>query len=280
MRDRRFGRVAWALARACHLEPTLAVTAVATALAFSTGRDLPGLFAVAAAVLAGQLTTGWTNDYLDAERDIRVARPDKPVATGAVSRRTVGIAAIVAAVACVPLSFLSGWRAGVLHLVAVGAAAAYNARLKSTVFSPLPYALAFGIAPAFVLLGLPGAPTPPAWPIAAGALLGAGAHFANVLPDLEDDAATGVRGLPQRLGYRVSAVVSAVLLFAAAVVIALGPAGPPRLGGLIAVAATVLILGAGLLAGRRPGSRGPFRAVLAVAVIDVGLLLVSGVGVG
>src|SRR3712207_7375206 len=32
--------------------------------------------------------------------------------------------------------------------------------------------------------------------------LGVGAHLLNVLPDLEDDAATGVRGLPHVLGPR------------------------------------------------------------------------------
>jgi len=38
--------------------------------------------------------------------------------------------------------------------------------------------------------------------LVAAALLGFAAHFANVLPVLRADAATGVRGLPQRLGPR------------------------------------------------------------------------------
>ena len=36
----------------------------------------------------------------------------------------------------------------------------------------------------------------PGWAVAAGACLGVAAHLANVLPDLADDASTGVRGLP------------------------------------------------------------------------------------
>jgi protoheme IX farnesyltransferase len=271
--------VGWALVRACHPEPTLAVTAVITTLAATTGRGLAGVVAVAAAVLSGQLVTGWSNDYLDAERDAASGRQDKPVATGELSKRVVLVATVAAAVACVPLSLLSGWRAGMLHLVAVACAVGYNAGLKSTVLSPLPYAVAFGIAPAFVVLGLPGAPTPPHWLVAAGALLGAGAHFANVLPDLADDDATGVRGLPHRLGYRASAGCAAVLLGAVAVVIAFGPPGPPRPAGLAAVGATVVVLGVGLWLGRRAGSRAVFRAVLVVAVIDLALLLVSGVEV-
>ena len=40
----------------------------------------------------------------------------------------------------------------------------------------------------------------PRWPITvAAALIGLGAHFANVLPDLAGDRATGVVGLPQRV---------------------------------------------------------------------------------
>ena len=47
-------------------------------------------------------------------------------------------------------------------------------------------------------------------------------HLTNVLPDLEDDAATGVRGLPHRLGPRASAVVAAVALIVGAVAVLLG----------------------------------------------------------
>ena len=95
-----------------------------------------------------------------------------------------------------PLSLLSGWRAAAVHLVAVLLAWGYDLGLKSTVWSVVPYTVSFGLLPAFVTLGLPGAPWPPWWATAAGALLGAGAHFANVLPDLDDDLATGVLGLP------------------------------------------------------------------------------------
>ena len=60
----------------------------------------------------------------------------------------------------------------------------------------------------------------PVWITAAGALLGAGAHFANVLPDLEDDARTGVRGLPHRIGRVGSLVLTWVTLLAAALSLA------------------------------------------------------------
>ena len=263
-----------ALVRACHPEPSAAVTTITTALAVSAGRG-PGAAWVAAALLTGQLSIGWSNDWIDADRDRTAARPDKPAARGELAPRTVRTAALTAAAACVPLSLAMGWRPGLLHLSAVAIAWGYNARLKSSVLSWLPYALAFGAIPSIVTLGLPGSPWAPGWATAAGALLGVGAHLANVLPDLADDAATGVRGLPHRLGERWSAVLSSVLLLAATAVLAVGP---PRAGalGLVALAAAAVVTATGLVLSGRPGSRAPFRAAIVVAAVDVALLLAGG----
>ena len=182
--------------------------------------------------------------------------------------------------AVVPLSLLSGWRATIVHCVAVGLAWAYDLRLKATAWSIVPYTVAFGLLPVFVVLGLPGSPLPPWWAPLAGALLGAGAHFANTLPDLADDLATGVRGLPHRLGARVSRVLSAALLLSASVVLAFGPGLPSSAtSAALVVLALVLAVGlitAGSILGRRPGSRAPFRATMLVALVDVVLLVARG----
>ena len=265
-----------ALVRACHPEPTAAVTAVSAALAAAVGRGVAGTVAVAAAVLAGQLSIGWMNDYLDRDRDVR-HRADKPVAAGTLAPTTVRTAAAVAAVAVLPLSLLSGWFAGSLHLIAVASAWSYNLWLKATVLSVLPYAISFGLLPAFITAGLPGHPVY-GWLVAAGALLGAGAHFANVLPDIDDDLRTGVRGLPHRLGATGSRIAAGTLLAAASLVLAVGPPGPPGALGVGAVAVAIAAaVGAGVL-GRRPGSRAAFLGVLVVAAVDVALLLASGRG--
>ena len=264
-----------ALVRACHPEPTAAVTAVSVALAAAVGRGVAGTVAVAGAVLAGQLSIGWMNDYLDRDRDVRVDRADKPVVAGTVAPATLHTATAVAAVAVVPLSLLSGWFAGSLHLIAVGSAWSYNLWLKATALSVLPYAVSFGLLPAFVTAGLPGHPVY-GWLVAAGALLGAGAHFANVLPDIDDDLATDVRGLPHRLGATGSRIAAGALLALASLVLAVGPPGPPGALGVGAVAVAVAAaVGAGVL-GRRPGSRAAFLGVLVVAALDVALLLASG----
>ncbi|MET7819304.1 UbiA family prenyltransferase [Micromonospora zamorensis] len=269
------------LVRASHPEPAAAVTAVSGLLAWGVGHRPTGIVSVVLAVLASQLAVGWTNDALDAERDATVGRTDKPVAAGAVGRRTTAWAAAVAAVACPLLALTTNPTAAFWLTVALVSALLYDWPLKATAFSVLPYAVSFGALPAFVVLALPGQPTPPAWLLVAAACLGAGAHFANVLPDLADDARTGVRGLPHRLGAAGSRIAAAGLLLAATAALVLGPPGPPSAIGVAAVvtAAVVPPLSwyagrSAVRAGRRPVSA--FRAVMLVALIDVVLLVASG----
>jgi len=261
-----------ALVRASHPEPTVAVTAIATALAVSTGLGAAAAV-VCLAFLSGQLSVGWSNDCIDAARDRGSARPDKPVARGELPVATVRTAALVAVLACVPLSLAMGPAPGLLHLLAVAVAWAYNARLKATVLSWAPYALAFGAVPSIITLGL--GRVAPFWATAAGALLGVGAHLCNVLPDLEQDLAQGVRGLPHRLGPRRSAAGAAVLLLAAAVLLAVGPGRPGPLPALAVLLAAVVVA-VGLVRSRRAGSRAAFRAALVVAALCVALLVARG----
>ena len=202
----------------------------------------------------------------------------KPVASGAVSRRTVGIAGLISALA-IPLLGLPFGAEATVCITLVGVfALLYDWPLKSTPLSVLPYLVAFGLLPAFVVVSLPGHPAPPAWLVAAGALLGGGAHFANVLPDLADDAATGVRGLPHRIGAAWSQVAAAGLLLAATLTLVFGPPGPPSWAGIAAAAAAVVVLPTGWYAARRARGRpvAMFRAVIVVALIDVLLLIFTG----
>ncbi|MER5774712.1 UbiA family prenyltransferase [Streptomyces sp. NPDC002039] len=274
-RPRAGARPAGLLA-ACHPVPAAAVTLFTVALALAAGRGPAGCALAAGAVAAGQFSVGWSNDRADLRRDLTTGRRDKPLVAGSVRPASVAVAAFVALLVCVPLSLASGPLAGVVHLVAVAAAWGYNLRLKSTLVSWAPYALAFGLLPAFVTLGLPGSPWPPAWLTAAAALLGAGAHFANVLPDIADDLATGVTGLPQRLGARGSAAVAGLLLLGSTAALVTGPPGPVSAYGWMLLALTVL-----LVAGTcRARGRVPFLGALAVAAADVALLLVRGAGLG
>lgn len=274
----RAARGRWpGLLRAAHAEPTAAVTALVSALAAAWGRDLGGTALVGLAVLSGQLSVGWSNDVIDLPRDLTAGRLDKPLVTGALSRRAVAVAAGCAMLLCVPLSLACGLLSGAAHLAGVAAAWAYNLGVKRTVLSWLPYALGFALLPAFVTLGLPGHPRPPLWLLGAGALLGVGAHAANVLPDIDADLAAGVRGLPQRLGGRGARVLAAGALLTASVLLVLGPAGAPGPGGWAGLAVTgALGVAVVLPLGAAPGSRLPFLTTLGLAAVDVALLLLRG----
>lgn len=274
---RQIGHTMGGLARSCHLGPTLAVTALTTALALGVGADARTCALIAAAILTGQLSVGWSNDWIDARRDVAVERRDKPIVAGSVTTSTVRAAALIALAWCVPLSLASGWRAGAVHLVAVAAAWGYNLGLKSTGWSWAPYAISFGLLPAFVALALPGHPWPAGWAVAAAALLGIGAHFANVVPDLDDDRTTGVRGLPHRLGGTGSSLLAPSVLLGATALIVLGPVGSPTAGSWpgLAVATAIALTGAAV-ALTRARSRVPFYLTIAVAAVDVLLLVRAG----
>lgn len=251
---------------AAHPGPALAVTVLAALLCLPADLSPGRAVLVVAAVLTGQLSIGWSNDLLDLSRDRAVGRTDKPLAAGDLSETLVRRATRAALVATVALSLACGLQAGLLHLLVVAAGWAYNLGLKSTLASGVPYAVAFGALPVFVWAA--GGGSAPAWVAVAGALLGVGAHLLNAVPDLADDAATGVRGLPHRLGARGSRVVAALLLVLTSAVLTASTGSLP-----LAVRAGALLLALGLAAVAvvAPGRHG-FRAAVGIAVVDVVVL--------
>ena len=253
---------------AAHAGPTVAVTVLLALLATAQGLEGGRWLLVVGAVLTGQLTIGWSNDLLDRGRDVATGRTDKPLATGDVGEGAVRVACAVALAACVVLSLACGSVAGLVHLGCVASGWAYNLGLKATVWSWLPYAVTFGGLTAFVALA--DGVAPPWWWPAGAALLGVGAHLLNVLPDLDDDAATGVRGLPHRLGRRWIAPVAATVLVCATAVVVLGAA--PPLPVVLGAAVLVLGLAALVVAGR---GRIPFLAAILIALVDATLLVVA-----
>ena len=275
----RIGARVRGLVLATHLGPTVAVTVVASLLGVAAGVGPARAALLCVAVLAGQASIGWSNDWLDADRDRAVARADKPVVQGAVSPPLLRAGALAAAVAAVVLSLLLGTVPGLLLLLLVASGWAYNAGLKRTALSGVPYLVGFGALPAGVVAAAPGTPIAPWWLIAAGAALGGAAHLANVAPDLEEDLATGVRGLPHRLGPVVSAVLGAALLGAASLLLVFGPPGAPTTAGWIGLGVAVPAVAVAALAGTPRWRRLAFPAVMLLTVLDVVLLLAGGAAV-
>jgi 4-hydroxybenzoate polyprenyltransferase len=256
-----------------HIEPALAVTLAACALA--TGAGLGARTAlVAVAVGTGQLSNGWSNDWLDWQRDRAAGRRDKPVAGQRISPRTVAVSAAVALGVCAAASFALGRAAAVVHLTAVAAGWWYNLRAKHTWYSVLPWAVAFGLLPAVVTLAAPQGRWPAWWVLAAGAMLGSGAHFANAIPDLEDDRATGVTGLPHILGRRRS--LMALLALVAAGVVAIATGSTVRAAAIVVGTAGAVGLPAVAVAVLRGHDRVAFRGVVTLLLMLAVGLVASG----
>ncbi|MQA28183.1 MAG: hypothetical protein GEU94_22670, partial [Micromonosporaceae bacterium] len=228
---------------------------------------------IGAAVLAGQLSIGWSNDWFDAARDRAAGRRSKPLVSGALPVSAVAVAASLAGFVTAVWSLSLGVAAGALHIAGVAAGWLYNWPLKATAASVLPYLVGFGALPAFAVIAA--GRQPPAWLIAAGALLGASGHFANVLPDLADDARTGVRGLPHRLGAAGSRVTVVCCLLLAGGAVVFGPDGPTPRPGLAVLAGAAVALVGSILTRRRYGERLLFHVVIGVALAFVALLLTN-----
>jgi 4-hydroxybenzoate polyprenyltransferase len=264
-----------ALARSSHPGPSVAVTVITVGLGFGAGLDPFRVVVLGLAMLAGQLSVGLSNDWIDAERDAAVGRKDKPIALGLISAIEVRNAALASAGLMIVLAIPLGWLAEFVLIVAVGAAWLYNAWLKKSVFSIVPYLFGFGALPAIATLSRQPPAAPALWALGVGALLGAAGHFANTLPDLDDDATTGVRGLPQMLGRRWSSALTYVVLLGASVLEFFGTGGLGFLPGEIGLAASVVIAVVGGAMILRP-TRWHFRLIILAAMIDVVVLIYAG----
>ena len=266
-------RTAAGILGSSHPVPAAGVTVIVVLLGVAVGLDPARLVVLGAVMALDQISVGLSNDWLDVERDRAAGRRDKPVARGDVSVGVVRAAALVSAIGSVALSPLLGLPFVLVHLVALAGGWSYNAWFKHGMLSPLPYLVSFGILPALATTALPEPAAPAWWAVLAGALLGLAAHVANVLPDLADDAATGVRGLPHRLGARGSTLVAGAALAGAAVALAvgIGPGIPTIAGLVVSLAASVAAVALGLR-----GSRWAFRLVILAALVDVVLLVLAG----
>ncbi len=256
---------------AAHALPTLAVSLVITAFAWSLGWSGWPLATVFAAIFLGQLSVGWSNDAFDAALDARVGRASKPTVAQAVSPRALWISATTAlAAACVLSWAVAGWLGGSFHVFAILMAWLYNVRLSRTAWSWLPYALAFGAMPAFLSLGLDGEPPTP-WSVAVFAIVGVSAHLANALPDVESDRAAGVGGLVVRLGARRSIVLCWVLLAVGSGILAVVTAEVSRWLALLVI---VVFLAALVLGSRSQRRAAMFQAIVAMVAVDVAVLVI------
>lgn len=273
-------KTARALWGSTHPGPALVVTTLSLALGVATGLDPARIALLVASVLCNQISVGLSNDAIDAGRDRAVGRTDKPIAAGVVSVRLALGVAVGAVVVSLALSAVLGFGMLAGQALMIAGAWAYNAGLKSSVFSLVPFLVSFGVFPSLATLSAPTPTLAPFWAAIAGAALGAAVHLTNVLPDLDDDRATGVRGFPHRIGPRASALLAVAGLFVGAAAVLLGPVGDVgRIawpGWLFAAAVVVVAVATGVRALVRPPDRTVFRLVMLAALLLAAQLVATG----
>ena len=199
------------LAKASHFGPSLLVTSLSYFFAQLYWQPGSALI-IALGFFSGQLIVGWSNDLIDYADDLSHQRMNKPLVAGLISRKFLqSWLAVMIPVALVinllgPLGFVGGG----LSIFAIVWALGYNFYFKFNIFSPLPYAVAFAILPSCMAYSQD--KTPPTWMWLGGALFGMAAHFLNVLKDMDQDHASGIKGLPQRCGKTGSIIASIILI--------------------------------------------------------------------
>lgn len=269
-----------ALFRASHPGPTVAVTAIAAALSVGANLEAWRIIAITLMVLFNQLSVGLSNDWLDSARDHANARKDKPLARGELSVAAVRRSAIAFAITSIILSLTLGPLSALANGALLASGWLYNVGLKATLYSVLPYVVGFGALPLIATFAAAPPLVAPVWMIAAGSLLGVAAHFSNVLPDLEEDRKTGIRGLPHAVGAPVSAAIIATSLIAAALAIVFGPGTPLTVLSFLALGLAVSLACVSVIfIVRGQLKRVLFQLTIVVALSNV-LLLVTAPGIG
>ncbi|MEX1080372.1 MAG: UbiA family prenyltransferase [Homoserinimonas sp.] len=268
---------ATALLKATHPGPTVSVTIVALVIGFAVELSPLRLVILGVVILTNQASIGLSNDWLDAGRDRVVGRRDKPVALGLVRMETVRAWAVGTAAASIASSIMLNPWVTIANAAFIASAWSYNLGLKKTAYSVVPYIVSFGLLPLIVTLSLPDSAPAAWWALGMGALLGIAAHFANVLPDLEDDRRTGIRGLPHRLGRTPSGFVVCLALAAASGLAVIGLGDEMRWIGWVGLGltASIAVLCGVLLATGAP-TRMVFRLIILAALVNVVLLAASG----
>lgn len=196
--------------RVVHPFPTLLNVAATVGLAFaaSDGSPDPGVVVrMAFAMLCAQCAIGVANDLFDRELDA-ATKPWKPIAAGLISPAIASLLAVLFAAAAVGIAATLGWASALLVAIGTCCGLAYDAGLKRTVFSPVPFMVAIPVLPAWVYVTLDAWEPVLWWLLPLGALLGLSIHLANTLPDIASDAEHGVRGLAHVLGVRYSMFLS------------------------------------------------------------------------
>jgi len=261
-----------------HAVPVIVVLAATAAFGVIAAGGWPGfgpMLRLLGAMLGAQLAIGAVNELADADLDA-VAKPDKPIPAGLVSRRGAGIMAGCGASMMAALSLTFGLASFLLCTLGTLVGIAYSLWFKRSIWSWVPYLIALPLLPIWVWTALDTLPAGllAIYPIGAAAIIAV--QIAQSLPDVTVDQETGVRTLAAVLGQARARVTCWIALLAAAALAAiLAPwltnrPGFVWLAGLIAVG----LIGINVAIWSRDARRGVLTAfpcvAIAVAILGIG----------
>lgn len=245
--------------RLMHPGPSLLTVLAFDVCALLAARGRPEIARLAVATLGlvcMQFSISALNDYCDRAADALQTRKRKPIVAGLVPAPLALWLALALAAGMVLCFAPFGAVPLLLAATFLALGFAYDLGVKSTPASGLMHGLAFPTIPllAWALF----ATLRPAlfWAFPLGLAIGVGLHLADALPDAEDDARAGVRGLTQVLGPRALAVCWGA--FAAADIVLAGLAAAwamPIVGVPALILAATTVAGLALLAGAVQATR-------------------------
>jgi 4-hydroxybenzoate polyprenyltransferase len=185
-----------------HLVPVIVVELATAAFALVAWGGVPPLRLLGPlllAMLGGQLAIGATNELVDLPSDA-IAKPEKPLVSGAVSPRGARNVVVAGLVVMTVFGLSFGAVPFALLTLGTGLGLAYDLWLKRSPWSWLPYLLALPLLPIWVFAAL-GRSEPQLlllYPL--GALATIGVHFSQALPDVAADRIAGLQTATSRLG--------------------------------------------------------------------------------
>lgn len=261
------------LLRLAHPLPTLLNAIIAAALTSTAGGSATQSILAAITMLGVHTSIGAMNDLLDQTSD--AGRGEKPLVGGSVSPREARVMVVVAATA--GLAAASALSSTSLVIAGAGAMLGYlyNAGIKRTPISFLPFAFGVALIPIFAWSAA-GAPLPAAIATLCLIALPGGSALAlqNALADRELDQSVGANGAVVRLGHRRTILMIALLHVLTYLLILVSA---PATASIVLLTAGGLLLGIGVtLSTRVPRAlrqRGWEVSALALACCAIAIAL-------
>jgi 4-hydroxybenzoate polyprenyltransferase len=158
-----------------------------------------------------QLAIAILNDYSDRRLDA-LSKKRKPIPLGLIRPGEALALGILCIILMLALLLLLPPLALLISLLYLACGLGYNFGLKATPFSGIVFALAMPLIPIYAFVAMGHIIPFLFWLVPVAALVGIALNLANSLPDIEDDAAEGVRTLAVVLGVQGTSIASPLLI--------------------------------------------------------------------